>query len=622
MGFTATRTYFRLWSPKARSVRVNLYTSGDGDERVTTTGGNPLTLCLMPDGRGLWSASTDVDLRGKFYTFSVVDDKGNEQAETPGIFAQAVGVNGRRAQIIDLRTTDPDGWHQDAPPTLDGYNQAIVYEMHHRDFSIDRRSGITHRGKFLALTERGTTTTTGEKTGIDHLADLGVTHVHLLPSFDFGSIDESRPDRRKYNWGYDPVNYNVPEGSYATNPYAPEVRIREFKQMVMSLHQTGLRVVMDVVYNHVHDLASSPFERTAPAYFFRRSAEGIPANGSGCGNETASERPMMRKYMIESILYWVKEYHIDGFRFDLMGLHDIPTMNAIRQAVDAIDPTILIYGEGWAAATPSLDNSLLATKANTYRMPRIAVFGDEMRDALRGPWDKDTKGAFLAGIPGHEESVKFGIAGAFTTGVQGINMAQVNYSHTPWATTPTQMISYVSCHDDLCLADRIKATIPKANEAELSRLQKLAYTAVLTSRGIPFIWCGDEVMRTRKGIRNCYKSPDAVNAIKWTLKTTHRDVYDYIRSLIRWRRRSMFHTGALEFLPTTTSNVIAYRYSCPTRQYVVILNANRKAIIQRIPQGKWIVLCRGEVFHDEGIAQLRGKSIRVPAQSVAILSCK
>lgn len=617
MTYSPNQTYFQLWSPKAKSVEVKLYEHGQGDERVKMPCGHIENICLEKNGDGTFSGVQNGDLKGKFYTFVVTDEQGHVLEETPGIFAKAVGVNGQRAQILDLNTTNPKGWESDVHPVLMYPQDAVIYEMHHRDFSIDATSGIRHKGKYLALTERGTTNGQGEKTGIDHLVDLGVTHVHLLPSYDYGSVDETKLDQPQYNWGYDPVNYNVPEGSYSTDPYDPSVRIREFKEMVMALHKAGIRVVMDVVYNHVFDLKTSNFEKTAPGYFFRWNDDGTPANGSGCGNETASERPMMRKFMIESVLYWAREYHIDGFRFDLMGIHDMETMNAIRRAVNAVDPSIIIYGEGWAAATPKYDGDKLAMKANMYDIPGVAAFGDEMRDGLRGGWDDDKNGAFLIGIPGHEESVKFGLAGASMC--NGVDTAKVNYSKDFWADSPEQMISYVSCHDDMCLADRIKTTLEHQAKGkavsmeERVRLQKLAYTFVMASQGIPFIWCGDEIMRDRKGVHNCYNSPDSVNAIPWNLKSEHKEVFDYLKQLISLRKSTQWYRFDREFLPVKGSNVIAFR----GREYVFVFNSNRKAISLNLPAqagGNWHV-----VLQSDAKATVKKDVLKVPAQSAVIV---
>lgn len=623
MAYSPSATHFCLWSPEAETVRVNLYTEGIGGEPTET-------IPMISTGfDGNWTAVRKGDLNGLFYTFQVQKD-GQWLTETPGIFAKSVGENGQRAQVMSMEATNPDGWEKDQRPALASVADAVVYELHHRDFSIDPESGIRNRGKYLALAEHGASNAHGERTGIDHLQDLGVNHVHILPSYDFGSVDESNLQLQQYNWGYDPVNYNVPEGSYSTNPKEPSVRIREFKQMVMSLHQAGIRVVLDVVYNHVFDLKSSNFERTAPSYFFRWKEDGKPADGSGCGNETASERPMMRKFMVESVLYWMKEYHIDGFRFDLMGVHDMETMKAIREAVNTIDPSVLIYGEGWAAATPALPENQLAMKKNMQKLPGIAAFGDEMRDGLRGGWSNDKEGAFLIGKIGNEESVKFGLVGAIQH--PQVNMKKVNYSKEVWTDQPTQMMSYVSCHDDMCLADRIQATAPKANPQERVRLQKLAETVVLTSQGIPFIWCGDEMMRDKKGVHNSYNSPDSINMIPWANKSKYQEVYKYVRDMITLRKEHpAFRLGDaelvrkhLEFLPVKTANLIAFQLKDHAggdawKDILVILNSNKKPVIQAIPEGEWTqIVWNGDVRLNSKV-RVKGKSVKVEAQSALIM---
>lgn len=375
MTYTPEQTVFKLNAPVRPVLR--LYNAGTGGKLVKT-------VKLRPAGKNLWAATVKGDLKGRFYTF----DMGRGQS--PGVFAKAVGVNGARGAVIDLASTNPQGWETDRRPATKSPADLVVYEMHHRDFSIDASSGLQHKGKFLALTEPG---------AIAHLKELGVNAIHILPSFDYASVDESHLERPQYNWGYDPLNYNVPEGSYSTDPYTPAVRIREFKQMVQALHKAGIRVILDVVYNHTFDLKGSNFERTYPGYYYRYKADGTPSDGSGCGNETASEQPLMRRFMIESVKYWINEYHIDGFRFDLMGIHDIETMRQIRAEVNKIDPTIFIYGEGWSAGTCAYPQEKLAMKANMKQLPGIAAFSDEMRDALRGPFSDDSKGGFWHACP-------------------------------------------------------------------------------------------------------------------------------------------------------------------------------------------------------------------------------
>lgn len=622
MEYSPIETKFTLWAPTAEEVRVLLYDSGN-------EGSAYQTLSLEMGEDGIWNTSIKEDLKGKFYTFNVKVN-GKWLGDTPGIMAKAVGVNGKRAAVIDLRSTDPEGWANDVRPLLKDYADIIVYEMHHRDFSLDSVSGIRNKGKFLALTELGTTTSQGEKTGIDHLKELGVTHVHILPSYDYASVDESKPDKAQYNWGYDPQNYNVPDGSYSTDPYKPDVRIKEFKQMVQALHKAGIRVVLDVVYNHTFNTEESNFERTVPGYFYRQTKDGKPANGSGCGNETASDRAMMRKYMVESVLYWINEYHIDGFRFDLVGIHDIETMNEIRAAVDKIDPSIFIYGEGWAASAPQLDQEELAMKANIYKMPRIAAFSDEMRDGLRGGWDDDRKGAFLIGQPGHEMSIKFGLVGAVKH-PQVINDS-VNYSKEPWALQPTQMISYVSCHDDMCLADRLKATMPDATDEERASLHKLAETFVFTSQGVPFIFAGDEMMRDKKGIHNSYNSPDSINTIDWRNKTIHHDVFDYVRELITLRKNHpAFRMGDadkvrqyMEFLPVEGSNLVAFILKDNAngdswKNIIVAFNSRKEPAKLSIPAGRYTIVCKDGKIKQSGMGQVSGNEIIVPARSAMII---
>ena len=641
LSYTPASSHFSLWAPTADSARVLLYEEG--------LGGQPYEVIEMNKNvaDGSWSAVAEGDLEGRFYTFRV-NVSGRWLEETPGIFATAVGVNGQRAAVVDFNATDPEGWAEDRRPELRSFADAVVYEMHHRDFSISGNSGISpeHRGKFLALTESGTRGPRGVRTGVDHLVELGVTHVHILPSFDYASVDETRLEDNVYNWGYDPVNYNVPDGSYSTDPYDPACRIREFKEMVQALHKAGIRVVLDVVYNHVSDAASQAFERTVPGYFFRMREDGSFADGSACGNETASDRGMMRRFMVESVCWWVEEYHIDGFRFDLMGIHDIETMNAIRAAVSEIDPSVLIYGEGWAASAPLYDGSLLAMKANTWEMPGIAAFSDEMRDALRGPFSDNSKAGFLGGVPDLEESVKFGVAGAVQH--PGVDYSAVNYSDTCWASEPTQMISYISCHDDMCLRDRLTATLPGASEAELLRLDKLGQTVVFTSQGIPFIYAGEELFRTKQGVHNSYNSPDAINAIDWSFKNRYSDLYDYYRGLIALRKaHPAFRLGNadqvrehLEFLGAP-DGVVAWRLTGhaggdPCEEIVVVINSRKEPVSINIPDRKaasdsngsmpengpehrYTVYCRDGRISTDGLGTITGPVLSVGPQQALII---
>lgn len=619
MTYSPEKTTFRLDGiGECKAVKLRIYNQGQGGKPVKTVSmrydGNP---GLRGDA---WVATVKGDLKGKFYTFDVNMGKGFG-GESPGISAKAVGVNGRRGAVVDLRETNPEGWESDVRPVVKSPADHIIYEMHHRDFSIDASSGMRYKGKFLALTE---------PKAIAHLKALGINAVHLLPSFDYASVDETKLDVPQYNWGYDPLNYNVPEGSYATDPYDPVCRIREFKQMVQALHKAGIRVILDVVYNHTYNTEGSNFEKLYPGIFFRRTADGQLSNGSGCGNETASEQPLMRQFMIESVKYWINEYHIDGFRFDLMGIHDIETMNAIRRAADETDPTIFIYGEGWSAGVCAYPQEMLGMKANVGQMPRIAAFSDELRDALRGPFSDDTKGAFLAGKPGEEESLKFGIAGCISH--PQVDMAQVNYSKTPWAAEPEQMISYVSCHDDMCLADRLKASIPGIGEDELIRLSLLAQTAVFTSQGVPFLLSGEEMLRDKKGVHNSFESPDSVNRLDWGNLQRYPQVFDYYKGLIRLRKNHpAFRLASadlvrkhLEFLPVRPG-LVAFRLKNYAgrdawRDIIVILNAGKRAAEVEIPHGRYTVVCCDGVINEQGIDTFEGTRYMASGQAAAILA--
>ena len=606
VNYTPEKTQFALFAPNdAKRVTLRIYEEGQGGKAVKT-------VKMKRTADEQWTTTVRGDLMGKFYTFDV------GLGECPGVFAKAVGVNGKRGAIISLPATDPEGWSSDTRPVTKSPADLVIYEMHHRDFSI-ARSDARYKGKFLALTEPW---------AISHLKELGVNAVHILPSYDYGSIDETRLSDNKYNWGYDPVNYNVPEGGYSTDPYRPEVRIREFKQMVKALHDAGIRVILDVVYTHTYDIEHSNFQRTYPDYFYRLTDHKQYSNGSGCGNETASDRPMMRKFMLESVKYWSSEYHIDGFRFDLMGVHDIETMNQIRQMVDQIDPTIFIYGEGWSAGTCAYPQEKLAMKAHIPQMPGIAAFSDELRDALRGPFSDDTMAGWL-GRQNETESIKYGIAGAIAH--PQVDMSKVNYAKEPWALEPTQMISYVSCHDDMCLVDRLKASIPGITTEELIRLDLLAQTAVFTSQGVPFMLSGEELLRDKKGVHNSFESPDEINHLDWSNKAKYPQVFDYYKSLIALRQHHpAFRLGNadlvrkhLEFLDMP-EGLIAYRLKNYAgrddwRDIIVILNASKTDQEVTIPEGTYTVVCCDGQINEQGLGTLQGPKAVVDAQSALII---
>ena len=598
--------------PKGKKVVLRLYNE--------PLGGKPLKTVKMKYWEwGGWTADVKGDWKGKFYTFDISGDKKNPR-ETPGVFATAVGVNGKRGAIIDMAETNPAGWEQDKRPALKSPADLVIYEMHFRDFSVSPTSGLKNKGKFLALTE---------PKAIDYLKSLGVNAIHILPSFDYASVDETRLNVPQYNWGYDPLNYNVPEGSYSTNPYDPTCRIREFKQMVQALHKAGIRVILDVVYNHTFDLNNSNFQLTWPNAYYRFNADGTPSNGSGCGNETASDQPIMRAFMKQSVKYWIDEYHIDGFRFDLMGVHDIETMNEIREMVNGIDPSIYIYGEGWSAGQCAYPTEKLAVKANTKQLHGIGAFCDDMRDALRGPFSDDHKGGFLAGIPGLEESLKFGIAGCIDH--PQIDMSKVNYSKEAWANDPTQMISYVSCHDDMCLVDRLHASIPGIGDEELIRLDQLAQTAVFTSQGVPFILSGEEMLRNKKGVHNSFNSPDSINELDWTNLQRYPQVFAYYKNLIQLRKnhpafrlsKADLVREHLRFLEAPDC-VVAFELHDlqgidPWQHIVVVLNANREAKSVRIPDGNYTVVACDGTIDEQSQETLEGGNVTVDPQSALIL---
>ncbi len=608
---------------KKKQVEIHIYEDGQGGKAIKT-------IKMKASSENRWEATVKGDLKGKFYTFDI------GKGETPGVFAKAVGVNGMRGAIVDMAETNPQGWENDQRPVIQSPADLVIYEMHWRDFSIDVSSGLKNKGKFLALTE---------PKAIEHLKNLGVNAVHILPSFDYASVDETKLDTPQYNWGYDPKNYNVPEGSYSTDPYNPVTRIKEFKQMVQALHKAGIRVILDVVYNHTFNIDHSNFQLTYPDMYYRKTADGKYSDGSGCGNETASEKPLMREFMLESVKYWIDEYHIDGFRFDLMGVHDIETMQQIRAEVNKIDPSIYIYGEGWSAGSCAYPVDKLAMKANTQQLNGIGAFSDDMRDALRGPFSDDHKGALLAGIPGEEESLKFGIVGGVAH--PQVDMTKVNYDKKPWTNNPTEQVSYVSCHDDMCLVDRLKASIPsltdknipeKERKAELIRIDQLAQTAVFTSQGVPFILSGEEMLRDKKGVHNSYNSPDSINHLDWNNLQRYPQLFAYYKNLIQLRKNHpafRLATGDkvrqhLEFLPAVNSKDV--KQDCLVgfllkdlqgidawKTIVVIYNFNKEAKEMAIPEGNYTIACCNGTIDEAGLGEVSGKEVLVDGQSALIL---
>lgn len=604
--YTPEKTTFTFWSSVAEKMEVRLYNTYDAAEFEVIT--------LQEKNDDYWTATIKGDQVGKFYT--VCSYQGGEWGqESPGIFAKAVSVNGQRAAIIDMQATNPEGWENDQRPAMADPTDVVVYETHMRDFTIDATSGIANKGKFIAFTEQGTQTAEGLASGIDHLKELGITHIQILPMYDYGSIDETTLDLNKYNWGYDPVNYNVPEGGYSTNPYDPATRIREAKTMIQALHAAGIRVIMDVVYNHTYSVEGCALGRVVPQYFYRMNEDGTYANGSGCDNETASDKQMMRQFMVESVCYWAREYHIDGFRFDLMGIHDQETMRQIRAALDEIDPSIITYGEGWAASSPAYPYEQLAMKQWTYTMPRVGAFSDDIRNALIGsPFDHHR--GFASGNTASRDAVRYGLVAC-----------------PDWSGEPMQHVSYITCHDNYCLRDRIEVAAAEETEATKLRMNKLAQTAVMVSQGMTFFYGGEELFRTKQGVENSYQSPDSINVIEWTNKQTYSDLFTYYREIIKIRRQYKgFRLGTaelvknhVEFPETTQEGLIIYRIKDlqgidTASSLVVLLNGTAEAIEAEVPQATYTVLAQDAQANANGMGTIEAGKVQVAPYSATILA--
>ena len=620
--FSPQQSVFKMWSPQAEAVRLNIYDQGLGANLISE---HP----FQKDEQGTWVCPIDKDLEGKFYTYQI-KYQGNWLTEAVDPYAVAVGVNGLRAQVIDLNKTDPSGWAIDQKPSLPNLTDAIIYELHVRDISNHPSSGINARGKYLGLVEPKRTSPEGYLTGLDHFKELGITHVHLLPSFDHRSIDETRLEEPQFNWGYDPQNYNVPEGSYASDPYDGSVRIREFKTMVQGFHEAGIGVILDVVYNHTGLSEKSHLNLLAPGYYYRQKPDGSFSDASACGNETASDRYMMRKYMIESIEYWMKEYHIDGFRFDLMGIHDVETMNAISKAARAIDPKVLLYGEGWTAGDSPLPVGRRALKAHTHQLEGIAAFSDDLRDAIKGHvFTKEAPG-FIGGKTGLKESIKFGVVAS--TWHPQIDYAAVNYSDSAWAKDPVQTISYASCHDNHTLWDKLAISRPDATEEERRAMHKLGLAIVLTSQGIPFLHAGSEMLRTKQGEENSYNAPDSINNIDWAWKAENYDVFEYVQGLIKLRKTHpafrIKDAGVLRqnltFLESDSESLVGFQLGPhangdPWTNIIVGYNGSDQNQVLVVPPGKYTQVVDGNQINLRGINRISGNKVLIPPYSAAVL---
>lgn len=615
------KTSVKIWAPTAQMVELRLFKDGELSEPFHKTN-------LQPVGNGIWSTILNADYEGKFYTFRIND--GDWLAETPDIYARCVGVNGKRGMIFDPHKTNPENWDNDNGPSLQSFTDAIIYEIHVRDFSICVNSGITNKGKYLGFTEENTKTKNGVATGLAHLKELGITHVHLLPVSDFYTVDEEKP-LEKYNWGYDPQHFNALEGSYATNPFDGTVRIKEFKRLVKSLHDNGIGVILDVVYNHTYFAKESVFNQTVPGYFYRQKSDGSFSNASGCGNEIASERTMMRKYIVDSLKYWAQEYHIDGFRFDLMGIYDMETMNVIRTELDRTNPGLFLYGEGWVADQSPMPENLRAVKNNTPKMPGIASFNDDFRDALKGNHGLKKSKGFVSGLELREEAVKFGVIAA--TNHPQIVYDYVETSKRPWAGEPSQCINYVSCHDNYALWDKLRMSVSHPTDEQLRRMVKLSGALILTSQGVPFLHAGTEFCRTKNGDGNSYKSSDAINKMDWDRKEQYSDVFHYFQKLIQLRKNHpAFRIKTADEIRKHVSFCSQYKLGVvsyciqgkevgdPWEKIIMVFNAQQNPVSIPLPEGIFQTVANGNEISEKGFGIFVTNEVIVEGISMMILA--
>ena len=619
--YSAQVSFFKVWSPKAVRVSLVLYRNGNGDNKIEEI---PMQKCA----KGIWKVSVERDLKGVYYTYKV--NRGKETKEVMDPYAKACGVNGKRGMIIDLSETNPVGWENQKNIPLTNPTDAIIYELHVRDLSVDAHGNMKHKGKYLAFAETETISDEGETTGVNHIKELGVTHVQLMPIYDYLTVDETKNDFSEYNWGYDPLNYNIPEGSYSTDPYHGEVRIKELKEAIMSLHNNEIGVIMDVVYNHTANSENSDLNILMPNYYYRTNKEGVFYNGSACGNELASERHMVRKMIMDSVIYWAKEYKLDGFRFDLMGVLDIETMNRIHEELSKINPNIILYGEGWAGGTCGLSEKKRALKVNAPQLRHVGVFNDDLRDGVRGDVFVNEAKGFIAGASGMDESVKFGIVAS--TDHPQIDFTKVNYSDAPYAKFPGQTINYVSAHDNLTLWDKIEASCKEASKEEKIKMQKLANAIVLTSQGVPFIHAGAEFARTKYGDENSYKSSDEINKLDWKRKLEFKEVFDYYKGLIELRKKHpafRMTTAAeisrnLSFMEMPVANMVGYTLKNHAaydewEEIVVLFNGNEEMQKVELLTDNWEVVVNGQHAGVQALEVIKGNEVIVEGRSAMVL---
>ena len=620
--YSPKMTRFKVWAPEAESVKLNLYKQGEGDNLIDQH-------IMKKSANGTYVFEKQGDCNGIYYTYTVVNHGEEQEAVDP--YTKAAGVNGQRGMVINLAKTNPQGFEMDGYRNPEHITDAIIYEGRVRDFTMDESSGVFHNGKFLGLTEANTTNHFGEATALDYISGLGVTHVQILPAFDFETVDEKN-QKAQYNWGYDPDNYNVPEGSYAVSPYDGAVRIQEMKQMVLALHSRGIGVIMDVVFNHTYRRDDSNLQKIVPGYYYRSDETGY-TNGSGCGNEVASDRPMVQKLIVDSLIYWAKEYHIDGFRFDLMGVLDIDTMNVIAERLKEIRPDIYLYGEGWNGGPSSLAEEKRAFKASAKKMPGIGMFNDDIRDTIKGSVFYDDHLGFVNGGTHLENALRYGITGA-------VAHPQVDYDaygSKPWAKEPGQSINYVSCHDNYTLWDKLSVSCPEASEEKKKAMNRLCAAIVFTSQGVPFIQAGEEFLRSKplpekKGFaENSYNMPDTVNSIKWDNIHEYPDMIAYYKGLMALRKaHPVFRmqsevemTQNLCFLSDTPENVVAYLLKGKgaddtPENILVIFNGNDEEILYNLPEGKWKILVDDKTAGADGKKNISEKTDVEPLSALVL----
>lgn len=620
--YSPKMTRFKVWAPEAESVKLNLYKQGEGDNLIEQH-------IMKKSANGTYVFEKQGDCNGIYYTYTVVNHGEEQEAVDP--YTKAAGVNGQRGMVINLAKTNPQGFELDGYRNPEHITDAIIYEGSVRDFTMDESSGVFHNGKFLGLTEANTTNHFGEATALDYISGLGVTHIQILPAFDFETVDEKN-QKAQYNWGYDPDNYNVPEGSYAVSPYDGAVRIQEMKQMVLALHSRGIGVIMDVVFNHTYRRDDSNLQKIVPGYYYRSDETGY-TNGSGCGNEVASDRPMVQKLIVDSLIYWAKEYHIDGFRFDLMGVLDIDTMNVIAERLKEIRPDIYLYGEGWNGGPSSLAEEKCAFKASAKKMPGIGMFNDDIRDTIKGSVFYDDHLGFVNGGTHLENALRYGITGA-------VAHPQVDYDaygSKSWAKEPGQSINYVSCHDNYTLWDKLSVSCPEASEEKKKAMNRLCAAIVFTSQGVPFIQAGEEFLRSKplpekKGFaENSYNMPDAVNSIKWDNIHEYPDMIAYYKGLMALRKaHPVFRmqseaemTQNLCFLSDTPENVVAYLLKGKgaddtPENILVIFNGNDEEILYNLPEGKWKILVDDKTAGADGKKIISAKADVEPLSALVL----